>query len=101
MATDTKLNKNISNEAENQSPELLQQTQKQANEILEIITDNINKVIDRQEKLEHLNTADAIKTQADTFKTNGVTLRRKMWWSRMKTNIIIAIVIAIVVVILI
>ncbi|XP_061391170.1 vesicle-associated membrane protein 2-like [Musca vetustissima] len=115
MATDTKINigddqlyenvyysKNISVEADYRTPELLKQTQKQADEIVEIMYNNVNKVMDRQEKLEDLNaTAEALQAQAATFQTTAVTLKREKWWSHMKTKIIIAIIIAIILIILI
>uniref|UniRef100_T1P8G0 Synaptobrevin n=1 Tax=Musca domestica TaxID=7370 RepID=T1P8G0_MUSDO len=94
--------KNISDGADYRTPELLQQTQKQADEIVEIMYKNVTKVMDRQEKLEDLNaTAEALEQQASTFQTTAVTLKREKWWAHMKTKIIIAIIIAIILVILI
>lgn len=84
------------------TPELLQQTQKQADEIVEIMHDNVKKVMDRQEKLEDLNAAaEALERQAADFQTTTVAVKRKHWWAHMKTKIIIGIIVAIILIILI
>uniref|UniRef100_A0A1I8NSU7 V-SNARE coiled-coil homology domain-containing protein n=1 Tax=Stomoxys calcitrans TaxID=35570 RepID=A0A1I8NSU7_STOCA len=84
------------------TPELLQQTQKQADEIVEIMHGNIKKVMDRQEKLEDLNAAaESLERQATVFQTQARDVKRKKWWAHMKTKIIIAIIIAVIILILI
>ncbi|XP_073841785.1 vesicle-associated membrane protein 3-like isoform X2 [Musca autumnalis] len=84
------------------TPELLKQTQQQADEIVEIMYNNVNKVMDRQEKLEDLNaTAEQLQQQASTFQTTANKVKREKWWEHMKTKIIIAIILAIILIILI
>ncbi|XP_075163491.1 vesicle-associated membrane protein 1-like isoform X2 [Haematobia irritans] len=84
------------------TPELLQQTQKQADEIVEIMYENVTKVMDRQEKLEDLNTvAESLEKQASVFKTTASEVKKQQWWAHMKTKIIIAIICAIILIILI
>ncbi|KAG2482834.1 hypothetical protein HYH03_018271 [Edaphochlamys debaryana] len=65
--------------------------QKKVDEVRDIMTDNINKVIDRGEKLDSLtNKAENLEFEADRFVRTGRTLRRKMWWQNCKMKIVVA-----------
>ncbi|XP_059224847.1 vesicle-associated membrane protein 2-like [Stomoxys calcitrans] len=71
-----------------QTPKLLQQTQEQADEIVEIMCENINKVMARKIKLEDLNeTAESVERLASNFQVGAVKVKRKKWWAQMRAKI--------------
>lgn len=72
--------------------------QKQVSEVKNIMMDNIDKVLDRGEKIELLvDKTDALRSQADTFQRTGRTLRRKMWWQNLKMKLIVGLIVLVVV----
>jgi hypothetical protein len=53
----------------------------QVSEVKEIMMQNIEKVLDRGEKLELLvDKTENLRYQADQFQKSGKALRNKMWW---------------------
>lgn len=69
------------------------QVQQQVSQVKEIMMDNIEKVLDRGEKIELLvDKSDALRFQADNFHKTGRQLRRKMWCENMKMKAIIGLI---------
>lgn len=62
----------------------------QVSEVKGIMMDNIEKVLDRGEKIELLvDKTEGLQFQADTFQRQGRQLRRKMWLQNLKFKLII------------
>ncbi|XP_041898647.1 vesicle-associated membrane protein 3-like isoform X1 [Corvus kubaryi] len=63
----------------------LQQTQAQVDEVVDIIRMNVDKVLERDQKLSELdNRADALQAGASQFETSAAKLKRKYWWKNCK-----------------
>ena len=75
--------------------------QGQVQEVTEIMTKNVESVIEREGKLEDLNErAELLAENAEQFKSNAKAIKKKTMWENMKMKIIIAVV-AIVLIIII
>ncbi|KAJ7546646.1 hypothetical protein O6H91_08G048800 [Diphasiastrum complanatum] len=62
----------------------------QVSEVKGIMMDNIEKVLDRGEKIELLvDKTENLRFQADNFQRQGRQLRRKMWMQNMKVKLIV------------
>lgn len=80
----------------------LQQTHAQVNEVVDIMRENVEKVIDRDIKLSELDDrADALQQGASQFETQAAKLKRKYWWKNMQMWIILIAIGLIVVVIIV
>lgn len=75
--------------------------QKKVDEVKNIMVDNIEKVLERGERIELLvDKTDNLRTQADRFQMTGRQLRSRMWWQNMKMKIaLVAIVLILIFVI--
>ncbi|MED6225474.1 hypothetical protein PIB30_094075 [Stylosanthes scabra] len=73
----------------------------QVSEVKGIMMENIEKVLDRGEKIEVLvDKTENLHYQAQDFRQQGTQLRRKMWYQNMKIKLIVlAIVIALILII--
>ena len=75
--------------------------QTQVSEVKEIMMQNIEKVLDRGEKLELLvDKTENLRYQADQFQKGGKALRNKMWWQNVKMKLLVALIVSIVIVII-
>ncbi|XP_026557458.1 vesicle-associated membrane protein 2-like [Pseudonaja textilis] len=80
----------------------LQQTQAQVNEVVDIMRVNVDKVLERDQKLSELdNRADALQAGASQFETSAAKLKRKYWWKNCKMIIILGVLCAIILIIII
>ncbi|XP_039583951.1 vesicle-associated membrane protein 2-like isoform X1 [Passer montanus] len=80
----------------------LQQTQAQVDEVVDIMRMNVDKVLERDQKLSELdNRADALQAGASQFETSAAKLKRKYWWKNCKMMIILGVVCAIILIIII
>lgn len=69
--------------------------QKQVDEVKHVMIENIEKVLDRGEKIELLvDKTQSLRNSADTFHRQGKQLRRQMWWNNLKMKLIIFFIIA-------
>ncbi|KAF3841340.1 hypothetical protein F7725_007202, partial [Dissostichus mawsoni] len=74
----------------NQPPNLtsnrrLQQTQAQVDEVVDIMRVNVDKVLERDQKLSELDDrADALQAGASQFETSAAKLKNKYWWKNAK-----------------
>ncbi|RXN23082.1 vesicle-associated membrane 3 [Labeo rohita] len=80
----------------------LQQTQAQVDEVVDIMRVNVDKVLERDQKLSELDDrADALQAGASQFETSAAKLKRKYWWKNCKMwAILIAVVVIIIVIII-
>lgn len=70
----------------------LQQTQAKVDEVVGIMRVNVEKVLERDQKLSELdNRADALQHGASQFEQQAGKLKRKYWWKNLKMMIIIGI----------
>ena len=75
--------------------------QTQVSEVKEIMMQNIEKVLDRGEKLELLvDKTENLRYQADQFQKGGKALRNKMWWQNIKMKLMVAMIVAVIIVII-
>jgi len=73
----------------NPSQKRLQQTQAQVDEVVGIMRVNVEKVLERDQKLTELDQrADALQTGASQFEQQAGKLKRKQWWANMKMMIV-------------
>lgn len=71
----------------------LQQTQDQVNEVVGIMRVNVQKVLERDQKLSELDDrADALQHGASQFEQQAGKLKRKYWWKNLKMMIIIIVI---------
>ncbi|CAI9778250.1 unnamed protein product [Fraxinus pennsylvanica] len=73
----------------------------QVSEVKGVMMENIEKVLERGEKIEILvDKTEHLREQADSYRTTGTQLRRKMWVQNMKIKLIVlAIIIAVILII--
>ncbi|KAM6291557.1 vesicle-associated membrane protein 1 isoform 1-T1 [Porphyrio hochstetteri] len=80
----------------------LQQTQAQVEEVVDIMRVNVDKVIERDQKLSELDDrADALQAGASQFESSAAKLKRKYWWKNCKMMIMMGVICAIVVVVIV
>ncbi|KAH9728888.1 hypothetical protein KPL70_009186 [Citrus sinensis] len=73
----------------------------QVSEVKGVMMDNIEKVLDRGEKIELLvDRTENLRSQAQDFRQQGTQMRRKMWFQNMKIKLIVlGIIIALILII--
>jgi len=75
--------------------------QKRVDEVKNIMVDNIEKVLERGEKIELLvDKSENLRDRANQFQTTGRQLRRKMWWNNVKIKIFLAVLVLVVVLVI-
>ncbi|XP_061422253.1 vesicle-associated membrane protein 2 isoform X1 [Lethenteron reissneri] len=80
----------------------LQQTQAQVDEVVDIMRVNVDKVLERDQKLSELDDrADALQQGASQFETSAAKLKRKYWWKNCKMMIIIGVICALILLVII
>ncbi|KAK9069354.1 hypothetical protein SSX86_011257 [Deinandra increscens subsp. villosa] len=79
----------------------LSKVKAQVSEVKGVMMENIEKVLDRGEKIELLvDKTETLHSQAQGFRTQGTQLRRKMWFKNMKMKLIVlGIIIALILII--
>ncbi|GAB2281965.1 hypothetical protein Dimus_016529 [Dionaea muscipula] len=62
----------------------------QVSEVKGVMMENIEKVLDRGEKIELLvDKTESLRSQAHDFRTQGTQIRRKMWLQNMKMKLLV------------
>uniref|UniRef100_A0A8C3RW30 V-SNARE coiled-coil homology domain-containing protein n=2 Tax=Chelydra serpentina TaxID=8475 RepID=A0A8C3RW30_CHESE len=70
--------------------------QVQVDDVKNVITQNINKVLQREENLSELvDRTDDLQISAQTFQKTTTKISRKMWWKNIKMMIIIGVILLI------
>jgi vesicle-associated membrane protein 4 len=85
-----------------QSQSRTQALQAQIDDTVEVMRDNINKVSERGERLEHLqDKTDNLAQSAQGFRRGANKVRKQMWWKDMKMRacLIVGIILLIVVIV--
>ncbi|CAL1295429.1 unnamed protein product [Larinioides sclopetarius] len=73
------------NPQQSASSKRLQQTQAQVDEVVGIMRVNVEKVLERDQKLSELDDrADALQQGASQFEQQAGKLKRKFWWKNCK-----------------
>lgn len=86
----------------NPTQKRLQQTHAQIDEIVGIMSENVQNVIERDQKLSDLDErADALHYGATQFEQQANKLRVKQWWANMKMTIILGCIGLILVIVII
>lgn len=71
----------------------LQQTQAQVDEVVDIMKTNVEKVLERDQKLSELDDrADALQQGASQFEQQAGKLKRKFWLQNLKMMIIMGVI---------
>ncbi|XP_074593401.1 CCR4-NOT transcription complex subunit 2-like [Brevipalpus obovatus] len=84
------------------SSKRLQQTQAQVDEVVGIMRTNVEKVLERDQKLNELDDrAEALQQGASQFEQQAIKLKRKEWWRNMKMMAILAAVVIILLIVII
>uniref|UniRef100_A0A668AS54 Vesicle associated membrane protein 1a n=1 Tax=Myripristis murdjan TaxID=586833 RepID=A0A668AS54_9TELE len=66
----------------------LQQTQAQVDEVVDIMRVNVDKVLERDQKLSELDDrADALQAGASQFESSAAKLKNKYWWKNCKVGV--------------
>lgn len=74
----------------------------QVSEVKGVMMENIEKVLDRGEKIELLvDKTENLRSQAQDFRQQGTKIRRKMWFQNMKVKLIVAAIILVLILIII
>nr|XP_018671020.1 vesicle-associated membrane protein 3 isoform X7 [Ciona intestinalis] len=85
-----------------QASKKLQQTQAQVDDVVDIMRTNVDKVLERDQKLSELDDrADALQQGASQFETQAAKLKRKYWWKNCKMIIMLSVVILVIVAVII
>lgn len=74
----------------------LEMTKGELDQVKSVLNDNIEQVLERNERINLLvNKTDRITTLSNSFRSNTVKVKRKMWWQKVKFWAIIILVLAI------
>lgn len=80
----------------------LSKLKSQITEVKGIMMDNIEKVLDRGEKIELLvDKTESLQFQADSFQRQGRQLRRQMWLQNLRFKLMVAAIVMVILIILI
>ncbi|GFR41750.1 hypothetical protein Agub_g2505 [Astrephomene gubernaculifera] len=64
--------------------------QKKVNEVKDVMVENIEKVLERGERIELLvDKTDDLRNQAEQFQRKGRQLRRQMWWQNCRMKLVV------------
>uniref|UniRef100_A0A8C5AB59 Si:ch73-234b20.5 n=1 Tax=Gadus morhua TaxID=8049 RepID=A0A8C5AB59_GADMO len=80
----------------------MEQVQGQVNEVKVILKDNIDKVLERGDRLDDLmDKTEDLQATADTFQRTSTRVARKYWWKNIKMMIIIGVIVLIILILII
>lgn len=80
----------------------IQQTQREVDDVLGVMRNNVDKVLERDGKLSELDQrAENLQVASSSFATNSTRLKKKYWWQNLKMKLIIGGVVLLVVIIII
>ncbi|OWB78867.1 hypothetical protein B5S32_g3071 [[Candida] boidinii] len=80
----------------------IDETQDELSEVRNIMNENIERVLDREERINLLvNKTDRINTTANSFRRRTIAIKKKFWWSNFKIKFYIGLLILILLYIII
>ncbi|EFJ39880.1 hypothetical protein VOLCADRAFT_70298 [Volvox carteri f. nagariensis] len=75
--------------------------QKKVNEVKDVMVENIEKVLERGEKIELLvDKTDDLRNQVRDFQRKGRQLRSKMWWQNCRMKLVVLLAVALLAVVI-
>ncbi|KAI9209085.1 synaptobrevin [Polychytrium aggregatum] len=73
------------------------QIQREVDQVVGIMQDNVTKVMERGEHLSTLQTkTDDLQNSSSQFRKGASAVRKQMWWKDMKMKIILGIIVAVI-----
>jgi len=85
-----------------QASKKLQQTQAQVDGVVDIMRVNVDKVLERDQKLSELDDrADALQAGASQFEASAGKLKNKFWLKNLKMMIIMGSIVAVIIIIIV
>ncbi|KAK6492635.1 vesicle-associated membrane protein 8 isoform X1 [Huso huso] len=95
------LGQNMADYSAKPSSGKLDNVQEQVNDVKNILSDNLNKVLERGERLNDLiDKTDDLQATAETFQKTSTRIARKMWWKNKKMLAIIVVIVIIIIIII-
>lgn len=92
---------NARGEGGDPSVDQLSRVRQDVEEVKGVMTQNIEKVLERGERIDVLlDKTEELDYSANTFRTNAVRIRRKMWWQNTKMCLILIVVVLIILLII-
>ncbi|VEN58264.1 unnamed protein product [Callosobruchus maculatus] len=92
----------MENPSASRPPSKLEQAQQQVNEVVGIMRVNVEKVLERDQKLSELDSrAEALQEGGKRFEQQAQKLKRKYWWKNIKMMIIMGVIGAVILIIII
>ncbi|KAK3878840.1 hypothetical protein Pcinc_016529 [Petrolisthes cinctipes] len=80
----------------------LEETQQQVNDVVGIMRTNVERIMEREEKLTELDQrASVLSASSAEFQTTSKKLKRKYWWKNLKMMLILGAVVILVIVIIV
>ncbi|CAH2311825.1 vesicle-associated membrane 4 [Pelobates cultripes] len=80
----------------------IRHAQNQVDEVIDVMQENITKVIERGERLDELqDKSESLSDNATAFSSRSRQLRRQMWWRECKMKAIVAMVIILILLVII
>lgn len=79
----------------------LRRVQFQVDEVSSIMKDNIEKIMERGERLEDLEEkSDSLATNADQFWSTAKKMQSRMWWRNMRVKVLLVLVVLVILLII-
>ncbi|KAG8555848.1 hypothetical protein GDO81_017836 [Engystomops pustulosus] len=80
----------------------IRHVQNQVDEVIDVMQENITKVIERGERLDELqDKSESLSDNATAFSSRARQLRRQMWWRECKMKAIVALVLVFILLVII
>lgn len=78
--------------------EKIKELRNDVNEITEVMKTNINKVIERGDRVETLNErSELLSSRANEFRINSRNIRRKFWWENFRLQAAMGIILLVII----
>ncbi|XP_039624346.1 vesicle-associated membrane protein 8 isoform X1 [Polypterus senegalus] len=78
-------------------PDKVQALQSQVEGVKNIMTQNVDRILARGEKLDDLmNKTEDLQSSSEHFKTTAKKVSRKYWWKNVKMIVLICVIVAII-----
>lgn len=80
----------------------IKELQNDVNQLASVMQTNINKVLERGDRMDTLNErSELLTSHANEFRINSRTMRRKFWWQNFRFQMVIGLVLFAIVVLII
>lgn len=95
---------NADNQQQQQLPggSKIKELQNDVNQITSVMQSNINKVLERGDRMDTLNErSELLSSRANEFRISSRNIRRKFWWQNFRFQMVIGVVILAVIIVII